>query len=52
MAWKRPAFVYFNNDFHAYAVENALELKQEVARRACPERSRRGGLLRGRSRPR
>ncbi len=52
LEWKRPAFVYFNNDFHAYAVENALELKQEVARRACPERSRRGGLLRGTSRPR
>ncbi len=63
LEWKRPAFVYFNNDYHAYAVENAFELKQEVARRACPacpdpatagrrERSRRGGLLRGTSRPR
>jgi uncharacterized protein YecE (DUF72 family) len=30
VAWGRPAFVYFNNDFHGYAVENALELKQAV----------------------
>jgi len=30
-AWEQPAFVYFNNDFHGYAVENAVELKQAVA---------------------
>jgi len=30
VAWKQPAFVYFNNDFHGYAVKNALELKQGV----------------------
>jgi uncharacterized protein YecE (DUF72 family) len=26
-AMKRPAFVYFNNDCHGYAVENARELR-------------------------
>jgi uncharacterized protein YecE (DUF72 family) len=30
-AWKRPGFVYFNNDFHGYAVENAVELKKKLA---------------------
>lgn len=33
-AWGRRGFVYFNNDFHGYAVENALELKREVSRLA------------------
>lgn len=32
VAWQRAAFVYFNNDFHGYAVENALELKEHVAK--------------------
>ncbi len=32
VSWKRMALVYFNNDFHGYAVENARELKEEVAR--------------------
>jgi uncharacterized protein YecE (DUF72 family) len=30
LEWKRPAFVYFNNDYHAYAVENAMELREAV----------------------
>jgi uncharacterized protein YecE (DUF72 family) len=30
LEWKRPAFVYFNNDYHGYAVENAIELKEAV----------------------
>jgi len=41
--WNRPAFVYFNNDFHAYAVQNALELRQELSRllgRATQQKAR------------
>lgn len=26
-AWAREAFIYFDNDFHGYAVENALTLR-------------------------
>jgi len=37
-AWRRPAFVYFNNDFHGYAAENAAELKQELAQRMRSEK--------------
>ena len=50
VAWSRPGFVYFNNDFHGYAVENALELKQELAKvagrippRETAARARRAG---------
>lgn len=35
VAGKQPAFLYFHNDFHSYAVENAVELKQEVAQLAA-----------------
>lgn len=30
--WKKPAFVYFNNDFGGFAVENARMLRREVWR--------------------
>ncbi len=45
-AWKLPAFVYFNNDYEGHAVENAEELKQELARlesRGRPKAARRVG---------
>ncbi len=29
-SWNRPAYVYFDNDFDAYAVFNALELKKHL----------------------
>ena len=28
--WRLPGFVYFDNDFHGYAVKNAIELEQAL----------------------
>lgn len=30
--WKKPAFVYFNNDFQGHAIANARTLRQQVRR--------------------
>ncbi len=30
--WKKPAFVYFNNDFRGHAIANARTLRQQVRR--------------------
>ncbi len=29
--WNKPTFVYFNNDFNGYAIENATELKRLIS---------------------
>ncbi|HNY65519.1 MAG TPA: DUF72 domain-containing protein [Deltaproteobacteria bacterium] len=31
-AWNLPAYVYFDNDYMAYAVKNALEMREELSR--------------------
>lgn len=33
--WRRPGFVYFDNDFHGYAIQNALALGPMVEAARC-----------------
>jgi uncharacterized protein YecE (DUF72 family) len=46
--WKKPAFVYFNNDFGGYAVENARMLRREI-RRLLESNGQHGRKMRQRS---
>ncbi len=38
-SWKRPAYVYFDNDFEGYAVFNALRLKECLGAGILPDLS-------------
>ncbi len=45
--WKKPAYVYFNNDFQGYAIENARTLRRQVRRLLKSSGRRSRGKQRG-----